>query len=86
MELAAAEGIDFEGDVLAGLHLGELGLLEVRGDPEIGQRNDGQEILPDAEIGAHLNVLLVDDAGGGGGDVGIAEVELRPDRLWPAPA
>ena len=54
----------------------ELGLFEVGGDPEIGERDDGQEILPDAEVGADLDVLLVDDAGGGGGDVGVGEVEL----------
>ena len=55
----------------------ELGLLEVRGHPEVGQRDDGQEVLTDAEVGAHLHILLVDDAGGGGGDVGVAEVEQR---------
>ncbi len=31
---------------------------------------------PTREVGADLNVLLVDDAGGGGGDVRVAEVEL----------
>ncbi len=35
-----------------------------------------EEILPDAEICAHLDVLFVDNAVGGGGDVGVAEVEL----------
>ena len=77
VELAAAEGVDLRCDVLAGTHLGELGLLEVGGDPEVGERDDGEEVLADAEVRADLHVLFVDDAGGGGGDVGVAEVEQR---------
>ena len=61
---------------LTGMHLRELRFLEVSCHPEVGERNDGQEILPDAEVRANLDVLFVDDAGGGGGDVGVAEVEL----------
>ena len=49
VELAAAEGVDLDGDLLAGTHLVELGLLEVRGDPEVGERNDGEEVLADAD-------------------------------------
>ena len=75
MELAAAEGVDLDGDFLTGTHSCELSLLEVGGDPEVRQRDDGEEILPDAEVGAYLHVLFVDDSGGGGGDVGVAEVE-----------
>src|SRR6202023_1296364 len=40
VELAAAESVDLEGDLLAGTHFGELGFLEVRRDPEVGQGDD----------------------------------------------
>ena len=75
MEPAAAEGVNFDGDFLAGTHSGELGLFEVCRDPEVGQGDNGEQILADAEVGAYLHVLFVDDAGGGRGDVGVAEVE-----------
>ena len=75
MELAAAESVDLDGDFLAGMHVCELGFLEVGGDPEVGQGDDGEEVLTDAEVGAYLHILFVDDAGGGSGDVGVAEVQ-----------
>ncbi len=76
VEGAATEGVDLDCDVLAGVHLLQLGFLEVGGDPEVGEGDDGEEILADAEVRADLNVLLVDDAGYRGDDVSVGEVEF----------
>src|SRR5207248_11278690 len=77
VELTAAEGVDFDGDFLAGTHPCELGFFEVCSDPEVGQGDDGEEILTDAEVGTYLHVLFIDDAGDGRSEVGIVEVEQR---------
>ncbi len=56
--------------------MADLGLLKVGGDPEVVERNDGKDVLAGGEVGAGNDALLVDDAGRGGLDLGIAKVEL----------
>ncbi len=57
------------------MHALELGFLEVGGDPEVVERDDGEEVLADGEVGAEYDVLFVDDAGGGREDAGVGEIE-----------
>ena len=69
--------IDLDDDLLAGTHLVELRLLEVRRNPQVGEWNDRQQVLADGKIRSNLHILLVDDSGHGSGDFCVAQVELR---------
>ena len=64
-------------DGLAGLHLGQLGFLEVGGHPDFAQRNDGHQVLPGADVLSDLHGALADDSVDRSDDGGVAEIELR---------
>ncbi len=57
--------------------MGELRLLEVGGDPQVGERDDGHQVLAGGQVCAHLYVLLVDDSRHRRGDARVAEVQPR---------
>jgi hypothetical protein len=76
VKLAAAQRINLQRHLLVRLHPLQLRLFEVRRNPQVREGDDGEEVLPDAEVGADLDVLLVDDSGGGRGDVGVGQVQL----------
>ena len=48
-ELEIREGVDRDPGRLADPDVGHLGLLEVRGDPEVGQRQDGDHLRADID-------------------------------------
>ena len=74
LEVAAWEGIDANADGLAGVHVGELGFLEIGGDPDV-VLDDGEEGLAGGGEVAGLDGLVRDAAGLGGGDAGVGELE-----------
>ena len=77
----AVVGIGVDGDdrrLLPDLHVGEVGLLEVRLDPAVAGLDDGEHRRRGRDVLADLQpVRLRDDAGARRLDVGVGEVELR---------
>ena len=71
-----ARRIDMNLHGLQGLHVLELGLLEVRRHPNILERNQGEQILPRRNVLIDLNALARDDAVGRRHDSGVAQVEF----------
>jgi hypothetical protein len=65
-----------DANLLAGGDVGQLSFLEIRGDVDLIQGNDGEEQLPRGNVLAQVHGLLRDLAGYGGGDVGVGEIQL----------
>ena len=65
------------GDGLLELHVAELGLLEVGGDPDIVEGDQGHERLTNGDVLADFNAFGGDDAGDGGTELGVIEIQLR---------
>src|SRR5437870_13534527 len=61
-EFPAAVRVDAERRPLAGPHVRELGFLEVRGDPDVLERDERQERLPWLYNLTHLDRLATHDA------------------------
>ena len=57
--IVAAEAVDVDGDGLAGVHAAELCFLEVRGDPDIANRDDGEQCLAGLNAIAELRRFCV---------------------------
>ncbi len=66
-------GIDFDGDGLAGLHVAELGFLEVGGDIEVFG-DDGEDDLALGEVVAFFDGAARHATIDGGNDRGVGEV------------
>ncbi len=81
--LAAAKSVDLDAYFLALAHVLQLGLLVVGRDPEVVERDDGHKVLTHADVAANGDVFLVDDAGDGRDDLGVAEVQLGLLQLGP---
>src|ERR1700722_10652133 len=77
MQPLVRETIDGHVDGLAGFHPGQLGLLVVGNDIDIGQRHDVDEIAADIDVIVRLNLTLAHDPVEWGCDPGVAELELR---------
>ena len=68
--------VDLAAHALADAQIGELGLLEVGIDPDLGERADGHQALPGLDVVAGVDVAASDDAVDLGDDVAIAKVQL----------
>ena len=77
---AAAVGVDFELDRLAGTNFGELSLLEVLRDPDACVGNNAQKGLSRRDQLSDLNLLSRDFPGCRCGDAGVIELQLRVCR------
>src|SRR4029079_13986723 len=77
LELAAAERVHFDRGLLAGTHRLQLRLLEVGGDPDLLEIDDRPQRLSRLDDLPRLDRLAADDAGAGGLDGGVFEVQLR---------
>jgi len=62
--------------MLADAQVAELGLLEIRVDPDITQRADRHEALPDLDVVAGIHVAAGDNAVNLREDRAIAQIEL----------
>ena len=84
----AAVHVDLAAHPLADPQVGELGLLEVGVDPDLGERPDGHQALAGLDVVAGVDVAPGDHAVDLGDDVAIAKVQLglRRGRAWPRPA
>jgi len=51
--------------------------LEIGGDPEIVERNQGEEVLARGYVLVDFKILAGDDAVGGSDDLGVLQVESR---------
>ena len=69
--------VDLAAHPLADPQIGELGLLEVGVDPDLGERPDSHQVLPGLNVVAGIDVAPGDHAVDFGNDVAIAKVQLR---------
>ena len=78
MALVGVAGIDVGDDfrLLPDAHVGELGLLEIRRDVELAERDDRQQRLADLHAIADVSSLVGHDAGERRRQLGIVEIEL----------
>ena len=78
LELAAAAvHVDLAPHPLADPQVGELGLLEVGVDPDLGDRADGHQALPHGDVVARVDVAGGDHAVDLADHVAVAQVQLR---------
>ena len=68
-------------DRLASLHVAQLGLLEVRGNPDIFERHEGSHVLTDRDVVHNFYALGRDDAISRRHDLRVAQVELGLGQL-----
>ena len=71
----ARHGVDLHADVLARLQVGQLGFLEVGGQPDV-LLHDGGQLLARLDALAHLDGALADAAGDRRDDAVVAELLL----------
>src|ERR1700679_285350 len=76
-KLPSAKSVDFNLHFLARLHLLQLSLLEVGGNPEVLQRNDRHQRLADAQVLSRRDALATDNARNRSNDLGVAKIQLR---------
>jgi hypothetical protein len=74
---AAAVGIHFDFHRLRRPHVGQLRLFEVRGHPDVAQRNDRHQVLAGLDILSHIDGAAANDTIDWGFDGGVLEIELR---------
>ena len=86
--LIGVAGINVGDDLrlLADAHVGELGLLEIRHDVEIAERNDRHQRLAELDAIADVSALMRHDAGERRREFGIGEIELGRFQSGFAPA
>ncbi len=78
MTLIRVAGIDVGDDLrlLTDAHVGELGLLEIRREVQLAERDDRQQRLSDLHPISHVGRLVSDDAGERRRNLRVAEIEL----------
>jgi hypothetical protein len=74
--LAAAVHVHLQLDALADAQVGELRLLEVGLDPDLGHRADRHQALADGDVVAGVDVAAGDHAVDFADHVGVAEVQF----------
>ena len=79
--LPVAVHVDIEIDGLADAQIAQLRLLEIGVDPDLVERADRHQALPDLNIVAGVDVAARDDAIDLGDDVAIAKVELGQSEI-----
>ena len=91
--LSVAVHVDIEIDRLADAQVAQLRLLEIGIDPDLAERADRHQILPDLHIVARIDVSARDDAVDLRDDVavakvqfGLSEIALGGLRVSPRPA
>jgi hypothetical protein len=79
--LPVAVHVDIQLDRLADAQVAQLRLLEIGVDPDLGERADRHQALPDLNIIARIDVSARDHAVDFGGDVAISKVELGERKI-----
>ena len=74
--MPAAVHVDLAAHALADAQVGQLSLLEVGVDPDLGERADGHQALPGLDVVAGVDVAAGDHAVDLADDVAVAEVQL----------
>src|SRR5262245_28397330 len=76
LEIAAAVGVDLDDGRLPGAHVFQLRLLEIRGDPDVFERDHGHEWLARLNHLTDLHGLFADDAAHRRADSRVLEIQL----------
>src|SRR5258708_38745992 len=71
-----AVGIHFQCDGLPDLHMAELSLFEIGGDPDIVERDDLHQLLSRSDILADFDRTVADHTSNRGHDFGVAQIQL----------
>src|SRR5579859_3316903 len=72
-----------KGHALSGLHLLQLRLFEIGRDPDVVDRNDGQQLLARLNALAGFHGLASNDPAYRRDDLCVAKIELRGGKLRP---
>src|SRR4029077_4681306 len=68
------KGVDRHACRLTSANVGHLRFLEVRDDPNVGERDDGNQLSPNIDKLAYADLALADHAFGRGNDPSVGEV------------
>ncbi len=83
VELLARQGVDRDRDRLPGLEAGELGLLEVGVDEDVGERHQRGDALAGLHVIADLGRAVADDAVDRRADLGERQIALGLGERGP---
>src|SRR5260370_39567654 len=71
-------------DGLAATHSAQLRLAKICSNPDVVERNDGEELFARLHTLTYLNGLAANDSRGGRDDMGIAQLEPGPIKRGPS--